>query len=254
MNIDYKINTVALDERLLCMDLKNLTLHSIFEHTVNFICDANIENISYDKKLLVSLSNKYLSPLTILTANIKDFKSEFYQTLPYNKFNLLLNPIKNNNLNPQSLKLKNNADKLISIKNNIGQFLVKNKDKGFIFNLDLNYIINDLQAENFSGLINSTIGLGIGLTPSGDDFICGILWVMHQLRPSLINKIKISVEKNLYKTTDISKFMLIQAISGYFSLNLLNLNPLNLAPILDYGHSSGHDTLTGIYIALQIYL
>lgn len=99
------------------------------------------------------------------------------------------------------------------------------------------------------------IGLGSGLTPSGDDFLCGILAGLHIqgiLGTEFSNYLHASVEKNIHRTNEISKEFLHCALDGHFSLAVNDLwnNPSEDQISQSFhaiGHSSGIDTLCGIY-------
>lgn len=110
------------------------------------------------------------------------------------------------------------------------------------------------------------VGVGLGSTPSGDDYLCGFLYCCNQINDlrDLKKYIIDIIEKNIYKTTDISKLMyqiylnnghnevfysLLKAMSdsSLFSVEM------NYKKIKKIGHSSGIDFLIGIMNALKIY-
>ena len=103
------------------------------------------------------------------------------------------------------------------------------------------------------------IGAGAGLTPSGDDFLLGCLFVLALYRRPQFARLCDAIDGHLHKTTDISRAMLAHGCAGRFSHALLSLaradRPDALAFALrqaaDHGHSSGHDMLTGMYFAIQ---
>ena len=105
------------------------------------------------------------------------------------------------------------------------------------------------------------IGLGIGLTPSGDDFLTGILAgliLCDQDQSPFALKLKEEVHKHLQDTNDISRAFLSCALKGQFSqaLKMLQEHPdIDAASLqenfLKIGHSSGIDTLCGIYFYLN---
>lgn len=99
------------------------------------------------------------------------------------------------------------------------------------------------------------IGLGIGLTPSGDDFLCGILaglvLTCNQNHPFAL-ELKDQLKKNLENTNDISRAFLNCALESHFSEAVKKIPTASspaelLAPFEAIGHSSGIDTLCGIY-------
>ena len=104
------------------------------------------------------------------------------------------------------------------------------------------------------------IGLGIGLTPSGDDFLCGFLAGL-RLSLSESDSFRQILEKkicsHLDRTNEISAAFLHCAVLGQFSSPIhLLINPdITVEQIYrafsDIGHSSGVDTLCGISTALS---
>ena len=106
------------------------------------------------------------------------------------------------------------------------------------------------------------IGLGIGLTPSGDDFLCGFLAGL-RLSLSESDSFRQILEKkicsHLDRTNEISAAFLHCAVLGQFSSPIhLLINPdITVEQIYrafsDIGHSSGVDTLCGISTALSCY-
>jgi len=105
------------------------------------------------------------------------------------------------------------------------------------------------------------IGLGKGLTPSGDDFLCGVLAgltcfskmseadeMLYYLRKYITDSVK--------ETNDISGAFLKCAVDGYFSESIIKLpeqtDKNKIADLFsEIGHSSGADTLCGIYFIVE---
>ena len=106
------------------------------------------------------------------------------------------------------------------------------------------------------------IGLGIGLTPSGDDFLTGIcagLLLCHKENTVFADLIHRLIREHLSDTNDISGAFLSCALEGEFSqsVNSLWQKPeQNSQEILEsfsrIGHSSGIDSLCGIFYVLKI--
>ena len=104
------------------------------------------------------------------------------------------------------------------------------------------------------------LGLGIGLTPSGDDFLCGALaglllsgreehFFAYQLRREILRR--------LQDTGDISAAFLSCAAEGLFSLPVISLADLPdsekiFSDFRRIGHSSGFDTLCGVLYGLRL--
>lgn len=113
-----------------------------------------------------------------------------------------------------------------------------------------------MTAEALCGLV----GLGEGLTPSGDDFICGVLACgmvggrrLNELRDALSDKL----QGRLDMTNDISAAFLKCACDGLFSqpVQALQREPdpeYIINSFASIGHSSGADTLSGVLFALTL--
>lgn len=103
--------------------------------------------------------------------------------------------------------------------------------------------------------LSELIGLGVGLTPSGDDFLCGVLaglYIQGKEFSEFAYRLRDNIRKNLHRTNDISAAFLSCAMDGHFShaVNELWNNPSTeqISKMFhEIGHSSGMDTLCGIY-------
>ena len=106
----------------------------------------------------------------------------------------------------------------------------------------------------------SLIGLGMGLTPSGDDFLCGVLAGLILTGNSdhpFTSVLKEKIRANLSNTNDISRTFLSCALSSHFGKPVKDLvfpsSPEDiLASFEAVGHSSGIDSLCGIYYAFTL--
>ena len=102
------------------------------------------------------------------------------------------------------------------------------------------------------------IGLGLGLTPGGDDFLCGILAGLSfcgRFTHPFTTALSAQIAAHLDDTNDISAAFLRCALQGQYSLAVNRLPALRsakeiLSVFSGIGHSSGTDTLCGIYWAL----
>lgn len=107
-------------------------------------------------------------------------------------------------------------------------------------------------------LLRAFIGYGEGLTPSGDDFLLGVLLVLDNWRIARGDALKQALPALLDCTTDVSRAMLTQGCHGHYGVLLLALatsesqaRPQAISRIADYGHTSGHDLLMGMLTAAQ---
>ncbi len=109
---------------------------------------------------------------------------------------------------------------------------------------------------SYSSVASSLLGKGFGLTPSGDDFITGMVAIM-RLTGCRTEGIRECVE--CYGNA-FSRTMLLDALDGYFSSPLLALvrsilsgstSDGHVSALLSTGHTSGSDTLAGMLYALE---
>lgn len=122
------------------------------------------------------------------------------------------------------------------------------------------YFIQHRNDTSASAFLSRLIGLGIGLTPSGDDFLCGVLaglilsGASHSHFAEILKK---EIADSLSNTNDISCAFLQCALNDRFSRAVHSLVELPevskiLSTFREIGHSSGIDTLCGIYFALNL--
>jgi hypothetical protein len=124
-------------------------------------------------------------------------------------------------------------------------------------------IVSDRELEVLSNnrtledLVENLLGLGFGLTPSGDDFVLGIISVLNLLDRNTDHLRSII---DLYDNP-FSKTILVNALDSHYPQPLYALlksminNSLckeKILNLLNVGHTSGYDTLAGIYYALDI--
>lgn len=113
--------------------------------------------------------------------------------------------------------------------------------------------------------IVKNIGKGQGLTPSGDDFICGVLALLTYLHKetecideSFFTKVNKACKSKWKTTTEVSKNYLQQAVEGCFSQPVIWLIydifnsesndelEKSISNVLEIGSSSGCDIVSGI--------
>lgn len=112
------------------------------------------------------------------------------------------------------------------------------------------------------GFIKHFIGRGIGLTPSGDDFLLGYA-MMCRVTGHFTSWLALLDEGMLEtNTTDVSRSYYQALVQGFASSQFIGLLEVLRDPqlqgwekavekILQYGHTSGWDTLLGIRLFLQ---
>lgn len=118
--------------------------------------------------------------------------------------------------------------------------------------------------EGLEDVLPKWIGAGVGLTPSGDDYLTGIL-IANSLYGFASFKFIEEVKKYLEEgyTTDIGKNQLLCAIEGLFGSSWIGFlkafvetdeleMKTNFYKILSYGHTSGSDMFAGFCMGLNI--
>ncbi len=121
--------------------------------------------------------------------------------------------------------------------------------------------ISQISQTNTELNLNNIIGFGAGLTPSCDDMLVGILAYLDYSQHSYFDVVANACRARVSQTTDVSKAMLELAIARQFNQDIVVFfeclaEGSEIGPALDaidqYGHSSGHDTLCGIYLAAKL--
>lgn len=117
-------------------------------------------------------------------------------------------------------------------------------------------------ADALGSFLERFIGLGEGLTPSGDDFLVGLmwsLWVDRKTREVLQSLFRAALRTRLNKTNLVSAQMLQYATCARFTEPLVRLSradeqtdfPAAFENIAAFGHTSGLDTLCGLLAGLN---
>lgn len=105
-----------------------------------------------------------------------------------------------------------------------------------------------------SDVLSGLVGLGPGLTPSGDDFICGWLWAWRSCGDDRFDELAREAMKRIHETTDASANFIRLACSSRFAaaLKIVQKHPLEgLKWMAEQGSSSGVDTLFGAKFGLE---
>lgn len=105
--------------------------------------------------------------------------------------------------------------------------------------------------------VKGCVGLGMGLTPSGDDMLCGILAVLACYDRAAYGLVCEAVKKVWSRTNDISRSYLSWACAGFGSdLAVKTARAMGSSHerdcvrlLLRVGHTSGADILTGMIAA-----
>jgi len=103
------------------------------------------------------------------------------------------------------------------------------------------------------------VGLGIGLTPGGDDFLCGVLagtvLAGREYHP-FSKALRTGIRESLQRTNDISRAFLLCALEGEYGQMIHGFYEEGPEEIFKearaIGHSSGVDTLCGILYFFEL--
>ncbi|MDO5728311.1 MAG: DUF2877 domain-containing protein [Actinomycetaceae bacterium] len=107
--------------------------------------------------------------------------------------------------------------------------------------------------------LRQVIGLGFGLTPSGDDTVIGALAYTRLFASNAYRCLAAAVSQLVDRTTSISASYLTLSSQGYFSHHISRAlrgfcgdpSSTALTDLFAMGHSSGEDTARGILLAHQ---
>ena len=128
------------------------------------------------------------------------------------------------------------------------------------------YATRKRDADAIAALAARLVGLGEGLTPSGDDFLVGYLAALwsradrEQGIDTLLRKLKAPLDEIFSQTHAISRQMLSDALQGRFAESLVDVVRAlsgsghvvdTTMQALRSGHSSGADTLCGLLFGIS---
>ena len=271
------------------------SIHSVYRKTINLSIG--------DRLVAVQAKDSPLSPISLITDMTQEMMADlpFYkgQTVEITKNGILFfddsSPVffLSSSDDICNLKLVSSLSdhQLSLLKNQISDVIRQADTRGFdllftgqdvseipmlkVAKERLNTVSSLLKDQDFDGAARELIrliGLGIGLTPSGDDFLTGVLagLILAGLPPDcpecpenisglqFAGTIRKELQSHLCDTNDISRAFLQCALDGHFSkaVNSLSKVPLPdtgelLDAFLAIGHSSGIDSLCGIYFVLK---
>jgi hypothetical protein len=265
----------------------NFAVHSSFKNSINLVCQDDMVTLQHRDSMRTPMS-------IVLDLSASEFELMFGQDVRNVQF-------KNGHLLSQGMEFDFNdaiafdydMNQFLSIDDNdldqlkeiLKRFLSSEQRKGELVKA-WNALQNEetvslsvlgeymrdtfvqLQQTKNQAYIEACLGLlgaGEGLTPSGDDFLCGLLASTYfSQRDSLLelrNKLAEALQIHLSSTTDVSQSYLKNAINGRFMERVIQLqqqaqNKQDTIPVLkqiaSMGHSSGADFLVGMMHGIQV--
>ncbi|MDY0235902.1 MAG: DUF2877 domain-containing protein [Gudongella sp.] len=266
----------------------DICIHSIFKRVINIssaekilytISNISTDNAPYTMKIdfsgnfnetIVKEDRIIIGDESIIIGNLKIELSEVDLWSPIGKksTDYSISNIENNIKLFNSLIIENGENggcKDYYLKNflNINGHMQSPIEEELSKRIEIFYkslLANSLNKEHVKNLI----GLGIGLTPSGDDFLTGFLASIYKFEKNneIHSRISQFVYPLLYSTTDISAAMLKAAIEGKYRETLHGFIHSFLESdndsfiksfknMLSIGSSSGTDLSIGVVLALQ---
>ena len=122
-------------------------------------------------------------------------------------------------------------------------------------------LLHEQDAAKFKQAVLSLVGFGEGLTPSGDEYLVGVMLAAKIMEQgAALQRLSSVLKHALHLTTDVSAFFLQDALCDLFATPLLALSKnliLNgqidvhaMDQILAFGHTSGTDMLTGFFTGI----
>ena len=257
-----------------------LKVHSTYQSTINFSFDKKIFSIHHREvplnpmSIILDLDRVEFEKLfsNIESLEIKDnkffinkqivsFKSEAQQSCD---LSALTQALKVNKEQIQQF-YKKLIDFLITLSRQSDYFsaVVGDEIKNY-YNNKIRQLLKERKIKNFALNLTDLIGLGKGLTPAGDDIICGFLasldFIGTELNLKKVRIIKDAIRNKILvknSTNDLSKEFINYALKGHHSIMISSLYKALaknqeidtiLEKISNQGFSSGIDFLTGMYI------
>ena len=247
--------------------------HSTFEHVLNFnfkeklisVADNKVGagplNIVVDKIepiriLKVSGKDIFINDEKFPKANIEKYDS-IISDVPasvFLEFFLEFIKIVKEKAKPQSCAFLLDAKREDTFKDSFGRNFVFRMKEG----------INDFLQRNFVGGTKKIRGLGFGLTPSGDDFLGGYLLglsISERMTKKNFSKRKDIIFENALSKNLISNSFLfcyhggridakVRDLIKVITIGLIELIEAKTVKLIDIGHNSGSDVLTGLILGI----
>ncbi|MDD2980259.1 MAG: DUF2877 domain-containing protein [Hespellia sp.] len=275
--------------------LSSIAIHSIYNRTVNLLFGSQLLAIQSvgsplsPISLITDADEALLASLAITTDTTVSLRDHCIQ-IGMHSFSFQDTVFQNLSLSVEQLAPRPSSGKILFICQNTLKMISVSRCSGFaaLWNQDCekhSLILSTADArmkdcqealalgadtDAAKNLIR-LIGLGIGLTPSGDDFLCGALAALDMITlssacetyvPSHVvtfrDTLQEEIASHLADTNDISGAFLTSALHHHYSLAINQLmSDCSFDDLLEafrsIGHSSGIDTLCGIYFILDCF-
>lgn len=281
-NFSYLIKKISLQNKKKLSHFTKDKVHSIYENTINLSVNNSIISLQPDiyplSPIGILTEKKFFEKIKVKKNDILEINENCINLYGDEKYHIYLDSnfteIRDLSLTKFSKidenNIKNVSKKILEIAGNKGLgLLFKNKYSENIILDTIKNTLNDFKFELKAHKENtaiesliSLIGLGIGLTPSGDDFISGLLSAAYAMKNTdniFFKKLITELKNKLKDTNDISREFLKCAINGEFGEVIHDFYNGFKEKAYPYekignsfsklGHTSGIDNLYGIYFA-----
>lgn len=263
---------------------KRAIVHSVYKSTINCIVDDRIFSLQHQEMPITPLSINLDIPkrvFELIRVNrgdevqfTKDGLVAFNSMFTMDHAEVFDCDLTEGTIPLDKVKIKILTDQILKYieKGEFGRIAKSFKDNEVIpLSFAGNYVSGVLlrltsssNVAEIGSLAAQLVGVGEGLTPSGDDFNCGMLAAQYYLRDhpyavELKEQLISQIMRRINTTTVISKEFLIYACEGKFSQMVKNVLiksqkeldvTSEIIKIRDIGHTSGIDFLTGLYFGL----
>lgn len=258
-------------------------IHSIFNHTVNLLVDETLLITIADESVAFGPNSISVNGLNIATlhlsvndsVNIKDEMLTINNKLIVNFQNVTIidfDKIKHSHDSSLIKEKVNTVQKSewyqSQQKNLYKHLLAEAVSAQLIENQQiLKVAVAAKSTQQMIEALNNYIGLGIGLTPSGDDFLTGLAFVaslenypnerlkeaLHTVLETVEKKTNV-ISESQYKMAlqKEARYEVVQATQALLSDHAYDVVEQSIKSILSIGSSSGFDLLQGILFGLQI--
>ncbi len=255
-------------------------IHSKFNHAVNFIDNDKmitlVDKIIGSGPVNIVLSNSEFQKISTITAEtdkvfLNDTEYECIELLKYSS--TLDIPLQASDYLPENIKTAENFLLKFAPAKSLFFLLDEKREADFISGFEIKFISkikdgveNILSGKLIDGITNIK-GTGFGFTPSGDDFIAGMLiafFVAENIKRKNLFKIRNEIYENSKGGNVISNSFLQLALDGrlpesykYLIEALMKENnhiETGIKKVLSSGETSGADFLTGFIFTIKNYL
>lgn len=264
----------------ICTSLGWFGLHSVFEHSLNLVYSPEAGKVQPETPILLTLTHQGadLQPYLIVLRDADFFMCKDLMLQHMKMGSMDVGSIRNTSaaLTSSFLHISLPENKQWHAKNLIPQTFSETQQilvADFLRNQiaqiqpaiwhhayqQIVKLFHRYQAANDVCALEAMLGMGIGLTPSGDDFLMGFFAALHaNHKVKEVDLMQYLVGKSHQATTVISQHFLQNAMEGYFSQALIEFNQLDqstnaeqflqkLMKMVQKGATSGLDTALGYF-------